>query len=95
MDYLDPYLLHEPRASTIILENFPKPSDKVTTGPPALKYKSLIKTNFRAGFNYEDNEPEKENIEDLDDLNIVNNDDESIIDNNSLLSTQKRKPTDE
>jgi hypothetical protein len=98
MDYLDPYLLHEPRAGRFILENFPKPLDKVTTEPPALKYKSLIKTIFRTGFNYEDNEPEKEkekNFEDLGDLNIINNDGESIIDNNSLLSTQKREPTDE
>jgi hypothetical protein len=98
MDNLDPYVVHEPRASRSIIENFPRPPDKDTTGPVPLKYKSLIKTNFRTRFNYEDNEPKKEkekDIEDLSDLNIINNDGESIIDNNSLLSTQKREPTDE
>jgi hypothetical protein len=91
----DPLEIYETHAGENITKYFPIALDKVTTGPPVLKFKSLTKINFRTGFNYEDNEPEKENIEDVSDLNIVNNGDESIIDNNNLLNTQKRELTDE
>jgi hypothetical protein len=86
--------LYEIQAGKNITDYFPKPPDIVITGQ-VLKYKSLTKTNYRTGYNYEDDKPGKEKdkekdtdgIEDVDDLNIVNNDNESIIDNNSLLST--------
>jgi hypothetical protein len=75
------------QANNFQLDNLPKLPDKDTT-EPVLKYKSLTETNFRTGYNYEDNESGKEKekekdtdgIEGVGDLNIVNNDSESIID---------------
>jgi hypothetical protein len=61
----------------------------------------LTETSFRTGYNNENDKLEKEKekntdtLEDVDHLNIVNNDNESIIDNNTLLSTGKKEMANE